>query len=297
MRMGETLPEQSGSACRFWIWRNDTKVESNLMVTNANGNGVDPEHVDNELPALVVQSVSHRFGDSKVLDDVSLEVPQGSFVILLGLNGAGKSTLFSLITRLYDNISGQIRIRGFDVRRQPSRALQKLGVVFQSRTLDVDLTLLQNLKYHAALHGFSGRDATIRAQQALETVALDTRGKERIRSLSGGQARRVEIARALMHRPDLLLLDESTVGLDIGSRESVINIVRGLVRERGVGVLWATHLMDEVRDGDQVVVLHKGKVLFKGEQKAFLAETGASSVSDAFRAITGAHAGLVEMTR
>lgn len=238
-------------------------------------------------PALTIAGVSHAFGDKTVLDNVSLTVPQGGFVVLLGLNGAGKSTLFSLVTRLYDNVSGQIAIRGFDVRRRPSQALQRLGVVFQSRTLDSDLSLIQNLKYHAALHGFSGRDASERAEDALNVVGLGERAHEKVRALSGGQARRVEIARSLMHRPDLLLLDEATVGLDIGSRESVVSIVRGLVDSRRLGVLWATHLMDEVKSGDQVVVLHKGRVLFAGPTPGLLAKTGENTVVGAFRTITG----------
>lgn len=238
-------------------------------------------------PALVVKNVSHSFGDKKVLDDVSLTVAQGAFVMLLGLNGAGKSTLFSLVTRLYDNVSGAIAIRGFDVRRKPSQALQMLGVVFQSRTLDADLSLIQNLKYHAALHGFAGKEAARRAADALAVVGLADRANDKVRALSGGQARRVEIARSLMHRPDLLLLDEATVGLDIGSRESVVRIVRGLAETRGLGVLWATHLMDEVKSTDQVVVLHKGKVLFSGAAPALLTKTGETTVSNAFRAMTG----------
>lgn len=238
-------------------------------------------------PALVVNGVSHSFGDKKVLDNVSLKVDQGAFVMLLGLNGAGKSTLFSLVTRLYDNVSGEIFIRGFDVRRKPSQALQRLGVVFQSRTLDIDLTLMQNLRYHAALHGYANKEAEVRAKQALEIVGLADRAGEKIRALSGGQARRVEIARSLMHRPDLLLLDEATVGLDVGSRESVVRIVRGLVAQQGLGVLWATHLMDEVLPNDLVVVLHKGRVLFNGAVPQLLSSTGAATVSDAFRKLTG----------
>ena len=245
----------------------------------------------NATPALAVTGVSHAFGEKLVLHDVSLTVPQGAFVILLGLNGAGKSTLFSLVTRLYDNVSGEILIRGFDVRRKPTAALQCLGVVFQSRTLDADLSLVQNLKYHAALHGIHGKEAEARAMQALDVVGLAERAREKIRALSGGQARRVEIARSLMHRPSLLLLDEATVGLDVGSRESVVKIVRTLVAKEGLGVLWATHLMDEVTKGDTVVVLHKGKVLFEGAVPAFLSSTGKETVSEAFRAITGTGGG------
>jgi ABC-2 type transport system ATP-binding protein len=162
--------------------------------------------------ALVVSGVSHSFGEKKVLDDVSVTVPRGTFAVLLGLNGAGKSTLFSLITRLYDNVSGEIRILGNDVRRTPGAALQRLGVVFQSKTLDADLSLQQNLLYHAALHGLGRREAKQRAAEALSIVGLSDRAHEKVRALSGGQARRVEIARSLMHRPGCLLLDEATVG-------------------------------------------------------------------------------------
>lgn len=237
--------------------------------------------------SLVVSGVSHSFGDKTVLDNVSLTVPRGSFGVLLGLNGAGKSTLFSLITRLYDNVSGEIRILGHDVRRTPGAALQRLGVVFQSRTSDADLSLLQNLLYHAALHGLGRRAAKERAIEALETVGLADRRDEKVRNLSGGQARRVEIARSLMHRPVCLLLDEPTVGLDIGSRESVVSIVRELVTKRGLGVLWATHLIDEIDPTDQIFVLHKGKILHSGDYSGFLTAAGADNPRDAFRALTG----------
>lgn len=240
--------------------------------------------------ALVVSHVSHSFGEKQVLDDVSLTVPRGAFAVLLGLNGAGKSTLFSLITRLYDNVSGEIRILGHDVRRKPGAALQRLGVVFQSKTLDADLTLQQNLLYHAALHGIGRGEAKRRAAEALATVGLQDRAHEKVRNLSGGQARRVEIARSLMHRPGCLLLDEATVGLDIGSRESVISIVRGLVQRQGLGVLWATHLIDEIADTDLIVVLHRGKVLYSGQLPGFLAATGADNPRDAFRILTGTSA-------
>ncbi|MFM7085241.1 MAG: ATP-binding cassette domain-containing protein [Hyphomicrobium sp.] len=237
--------------------------------------------------ALSVYNVSHSFGDKKVLNNVSLLVPQGAFTVLLGLNGAGKSTLFALVTRLYDNVTGEIRILGYDVRRKPTSALQGLGVVFQSRTLDGDLTLHQNLIYHAALHGIPKAEAKQRAEEALLVVGLQERAHEKVRNLSGGQARRVEIARSLLHRPGLLLLDEATVGLDIGSRESVVSIVRGLVKREKLGVLWATHLIDEIKESDNVVVLHRGKILFSGLVPNLLQTTGQPNVQEAFRSITG----------
>ena len=215
-------------------------------------------------PALEVADVSHAFGKLKALDDVSLAVAEGEFVALLGVNGAGKTTLFSLITRLYDNVSGRIEVFGHDLRRAPGPALAELGVVFQSRALDVDLTVAQNLAYHAALHGLPRAEARARAEAATATVGLSDLRRTRVGQLSGGQARRAEIARALLHRPRLLLLDEATVGLDVRSRREVVRLVRGLAAEQQVGVLWATHLFDEIEPEDKVVVLHRGRVLAAG---------------------------------
>ena len=238
------------------------------------------------MDALLVRGVSHSFGPVPALADVALRVPRGAFVVLLGPNGAGKSTLFALVTRLYDNVSGEIRILGHDVRRQPTAALQQLGVVFQSRSLDSDLTLLQNLTYHAALQGIGRREARRRAIEALAKVGLAERADDKARTLSGGQARRVEIVRALLHEPACLLLDEATVGLDVASREGVLAIVRALVKERGVGVLWATHLVDEVADDDHVVLLHKGRVRFSGRVPNLLDVAEAGNLRGAFMRIT-----------
>jgi ABC-2 type transport system ATP-binding protein len=245
-----------------------------------------PKPPTERTEALLVRGVSHRFGSVLALDDVSLAVPRGGFVVLLGPNGAGKSTLFALITRLYDNVTGEIRLLGHDVRRQPAAALRQLGVVFQSRSLDADLTVLQNLAYHAALHGIGRGPARSRALDALDKVGMAERATAKVRTLSGGQARRVEIARALLHDPACLLLDEATVGLDVASRERALAIVRGLAKERGVGVLWATHLVDEVADGDHVVLLHKGRVRFSGPVPDLLHLAHAQTLRDAYMRVT-----------
>nr|WP_283949484.1 ABC transporter ATP-binding protein [Limobrevibacterium gyesilva] len=216
------------------------------------------------MPALAMDRVSHAYGCRKALVDVTLTVPQAHFTALLGLNGAGKTTLFSLITRLYDTQQGTITVLGHRVDRSPGEALRQLGVVFQARTLDLDLSVMDNLLYHAALHGIGRRTARQRAHEVLEEVELAGRARDTARDLSGGQMRRVEIARALLHQPRLLVLDEPTVGLDVASKSAIVAHVRGLVRERGVAVLWATHLMDEVEPSDDVVVLHKGRVLAAG---------------------------------
>ena len=238
-------------------------------------------------PALAVERVSHFYGARKALDDVSFAVAPATFVVLLGLNGAGKSTLFSIITHLYACGAGAVIIFGHDVARASSRALAELGVVFQSRTLDPDLTVEQNMLYQGALHGIGRAEARQRARELVARVGLADRLGERTRYLSGGQMRRVEIARALMHRPRLVLLDEPTAGLDIKARADILALVRGLVAEDGVGVLWTTHLVDEVRDEDRVIVLHKGRVLASGGARAVIEAAGAKSIGEAFANLVG----------
>ncbi len=239
-----------------------------------------------ETPALAIQGLSHSYGARKALDAVNFNVAPGSFTVLLGLNGAGKSTLFSLVTRLYAAREGEIDIFGANVMRQPGAALRRLGVVFQARTLDLELSLMQNLVYHAALHGIGPFDARRLAQEALSRAGLAERADDKARALSGGQMRRVEIARALLHEPRLLLLDEPTVGLDINARADILAHVRALAPERGMGVLWTTHLIDEVEDGDQVVILHEGRVRAAGCAANIVVANGAENIGDAFTRLT-----------
>ena len=243
---------------------------------------------DSDAPALAVRSLGHAYGTRRALDGVSFEVPAGRFTVLLGLNGAGKSTLFALVTRLFDAREGAIEVFGYDISGAPGEALRRLGVVFQSRTLDLDLSVMQNLTYHAALHGISGHDGRRRAIELLEWFDLSGRRKDKVRSLSGGQMRRVEIARALLHRPKLLLLDEATVGLDIRSRADIIGHVRRSVAEEGIGVLWATHLIEEVTLQDFIVVLHEGRVLAEGPAGEVVSANGGQDIRSAFANLTGA---------
>jgi ABC-2 type transport system ATP-binding protein len=169
--------------------------------------------------------------------------------------------------------------------------LRLLGVVFQPRTLDLDLSVGQNLLYHAALHGIGRREARSRSEDVLARIGLTERAGSKVRDLSGGQMRRLEIARALLHRPRLLLLDEATVGLDVKARADILNHVRQLVTEQGIGVLWATHLFDEVAPTDNLVILHQGQVLARGEVSRIVAEAGAHDVNSAFMRLTGASSG------
>ncbi|KAF3978611.1 MAG: ATP-binding cassette domain-containing protein [Methylococcales symbiont of Iophon sp. n. MRB-2018] len=239
-----------------------------------------------QTTALSIENLSFSYSGKKALEQVDFTVKSSECTILLGPNGAGKSTLFSLITRLYDSREGKITLCGFDVKQQTQQALSKLGVVFQQTTLDMDLTVLQNLRYHTALHGLSGKLAKQRIQEELERLNMYDRRGEKIRQLNGGHRRRVEIARALLHKPSLLLLDEPTVGLDIPSRQSIVEHLHQLAIEQDLAILWATHLIDEIHPQDQIVVLHQGKIKQKGTLNEVIQATNTHSINEAFQQIT-----------
>ncbi len=236
--------------------------------------------------ALTVNGLSFAYGNKKALDNVNFEINSGECTVLLGPNGAGKSTLFALITRLYDARDGRIELCGYDVKKQTGKALAKLGVVFQQSTLDLDLTVQQNLNYHAALHGMGRKLAAQCIQQELERLAMYDRRKEKIRQLNGGHRRRVEIVRALLHKPSLLLLDEPTVGLDVPSRQDIVEHVHRLAKEVGLAVLWATHLIDEIYPDDKLIVLHQGQIKATGSVAEVLQQTKTDTVKEAFYALT-----------
>ncbi|HDR28556.1 ABC transporter ATP-binding protein [Rhodovulum sp.] len=233
--------------------------------------------------ALRVSNVSLSYGAKRALDDVSFALGRGRFCALLGPNGAGKSTLFSLLTRLLVTREGRIEVAGFDLARNPRAALARIGVVFQQPTLDLDTTVMRNMRYFAALHGMAGRGATARIDAALDRLNMRERADEKVRALIGGHRRRMEIARALIHAPEVLLLDEPTVGLDTAARRSITAHVHDLAAE-GLTVLWATHLVDEIEPSDDVVVLNRGRVL----KQASAAEiAGEGDLIDAFIEMTG----------
>lgn len=237
--------------------------------------------------ALQIKNVSHKFGEFKALKNVSIKIDSGDFTVLLGLNGAGKTTLYSLITRLYNNNSGSIKIHNFDVREKSSDALKNIGVVFQQPTLDLDLSVEENLHYHSSLHGLSFADAKERIEEEIRRIDLTEKLKNKVRSLSGGQRRRVEIARSLLHKPKLLLLDEPTVGLDIGSRQMILKHVKSLCKKGELAVLWATHLIDEIDKGEKVVIIHKGEIVESGDVLKIVKKTKQKNIRDAFNKLVG----------
>ena len=236
--------------------------------------------------ALEISDLNFSYGKKQVLQDLTLTVETGQCCILLGPNGAGKSTLFSLITRLYAHKQGHIQLAGFDIQKQSLKALAQLGVVFQQTTLDLDLTVQQNLRYHAALQGMSRKKANLAIQEQLERLNMYERRTEVVRKLNGGHRRRVEIARALMHRPSVLLLDEPTVGLDVPSRQAIVEHVHQLSQNSNIAVLWATHLMDEIHASDKIVVIHQGVLKAQGILADVIQQARAENINDAFFKLT-----------
>jgi ABC-2 type transport system ATP-binding protein len=242
-----------------------------------------PRDGPTRTPVLSVKNVSYWYGSKQALDDVSFDVYPGRVTALLGPNGAGKTTLFSLITRLFDAPTGRIEIVGRSATELGPKALAPLGVVFQQPTLDLDLTVKQNLRYFAALRGLKRKEADERMNRALDALDMKERITEKVRSLNGGHRRRVEIARALLHSPKLLLLDEPTIGLDDPTRSAIVSHIHTLARSDNIGVLWATHLFDEIEPDDDLLVLDRGRIVARGEAKEVVAETGAKNLGGAFK--------------
>lgn len=236
--------------------------------------------------SLQVSKVQFSYGQTRALDGVSLSVRPGRFVALLGANGAGKTTLFSIVTGLYAAHAGEVSIMGYKLGEQTLKALGNMGVVFQRTTLDMDLTILQNLRYASDLQGLSRSDAKDRISQGIEQHGLTELENRKVAGLSGGQRRRVELCRALLHKPALLLLDEPTVGLDMNSRNSFVQHVKGLCRDNQTGVLWATHLMDEVEADDDVYIMKHGVIVMQGRVADLLDLHSVNSVTALFEFAT-----------
>jgi ABC-2 type transport system ATP-binding protein len=235
-----------------------------------------------ERPMLDIRSLGKSYGSRAALQGLNLALPTGCFAVLLGPNGAGKSTLFQVLTGLFSADAGEAFVAGHSMQHDAVRALAHIGVVFQQMSLDLDLSVERNLRFHADLHGLARALSRERIAEGCAAAGLTGDLLRPVRELSGGTRRKVELVRALLHRPALLLMDEPTVGLDPKSRRDLLDSVIRDVRTRGTAVLWATHLVEEARGADRVIVLHKGRLLADGLPGDVTAELGGGSLEEAF---------------
>jgi ABC-2 type transport system ATP-binding protein len=233
-------------------------------------------------PMLRVQGLTKRYGGRVALDRLTLQLERGSFVALLGPNGAGKSTLFQLLSGLFVPDEGEAAVAGHSLRSDAVAALREIGVVFQQMSLDLDLSVLRNLQFHADLHGLPRTRAAARIADGCAALGIQGELQRPARELSGGTRRKVELVRALLHAPSMVLMDEPTVGLDPQSRRDLRTAIQRDVAERGSTVLWATHLVDEAVHADRVLVLHQGRMLADGTPAGVTQALGQASLEAGF---------------
>jgi ABC-2 type transport system ATP-binding protein len=212
---------------------------------------------------LELKNVDFSYGKKKVLNNISFSIKEGTFSVLLGLNGAGKSTIFSLITRLQSLSVGELSINNYSIKDY-SNALKDIGIIFQEPTLDLDLTVRQNLYYYGSLKGLDFKQTILTIEDEIKKLELENHLDIQVRKLNGGHRRRVEILRALINKPKLLLLDEPTVGLDLKSRFDILNYGRELVKTNNISILWITHLFDEIEEEDDITVIKTGEIVESG---------------------------------
>ena len=237
---------------------------------------------------LSVQSLVKKFDDFTAVKNISFNVEAGSIFAFLGPNGAGKSTTIKMLTTVLKPTSGKIIINGFNVLKEQDKARASFGIVFQDSSLDDELTAYENVVYHAVVYKVPKKERTERIQKALEIVGLWNRREDYVKNYSGGMKRRLEIARALVHYPKILFLDEPTVGLDPQTRNSVWDHIKKLNEERNMTIFLTTHYMEEAEAiADQVAVIDHGKIIESGTVEEIKRQTETESLEEAFLKLTG----------
>ncbi len=226
------------------------------------------------VPAVEVRALVHTYGARRALDGVSFEVRPGEIFGLLGPNGGGKTTLFQVVSTLLVPTGGSVQVFGEDVVRRPDRVRRRMGVVFQKPALDARLSVAENLRHQGHLYGLRGAELGGRIDAALARVGLADRAGDIVLTLSGGLQRRAELAKAVLHRPDLLVLDEPSTGLDPSARRDVWSYLQELRERDGTTVILTTHLMDEAAACDRVAILHQGHLVAIGTPEALTEAVG-----------------------
>lgn len=237
------------------------------------------------IMSIVIKNIDFMYRNKPALADLSCTFAPG-FNVLLGPNGAGKSTLLNLLTAQRPIQRGNIHFDGMDIEKVPRQIMRQLGVVFQQSTLDLDLSVFQNLSYFGALHGIKAKIVLERTAPVLAQLGLTERLHDTVRDLNEGHRRRVEIARCMLHQPRYLLLDEATVGLDVDSRKLIIEHIRLLAKQQAMTILWTTHLLDELQEDDPLFLLNCGQLIAQGKCHELLNEHKQNSVFDLYRWLT-----------
>jgi ABC-2 type transport system ATP-binding protein len=235
---------------------------------------IGPETEIPASPTISAQNIVHRYDGRTALDDVSFDVRPAELFGLLGPNGSGKTTLFRILSTLMIPTAGRAVIVGFDTAKEPAAVRRQIGVVFQAQSVDEKLTAYENLWHQGHLYGLHGSPLQTRIREILDRVGLADRAQERVETFSGGMARRVELAKGLLHHPAVLLLDEPTTGLDPGARRDLWQYLQILRDQERVSIIVTTHLMEEAERCDRVVVLNEGKLVAMGTPTELKHEIG-----------------------
>ena len=231
---------------------------------------------------LKVAGLTKYYNDFLALKKININLKAGELVILLGPNGAGKSTLFSILSGMLSPNKGDCFISGKSIIHEPVLALKNLGIVFQQPTIDTELTVIDNLFFHARLHGVKLNTIKEYILKELSSYNLESKINKKVKILSGGEKRKVELIRSLIHKPKLLLMDEPTVGLDPTSRKELLLKVLTLKNKNKLSILWTTHLVDEAEKADKVIVLNKGEILKIGTPSEIIKKMNVRSLERAF---------------
>ena len=227
---------------------------------------------------IAVENISHKYGSRVALSNVSFQVRQGEIFGLLGPNGGGKSTLFRILSTMMVPTEGTAKVAGFDVVQQPAEVRRRIGVVFQTQSLDKALTVGENLRSQGHLHGLSGAPLRERMEAVMKRLGILDRRDEIVEKLSGGLKRRVEIAKALLHKPQVVIMDEASTGLDPGARRELSHYVHELRDTEGVTIVLTTHILDEAERCDRLVLLHQGRIVAEGTPSELRSRIGGGHV-------------------
>jgi len=240
------------------------------------------------LYMIDVKNLTKRFKDLVAVDNISFSVKEGEIFAFIGPNGAGKTTTIKMLTTLLDPSQGEIRINGYDVKKQEHEARCSFGIVFQDPSLDDELTAYENMELHAMLYKVPRDQIKKRIEDLLSFVELLDRKNHLVKNFSGGMKRRLEIARGFLHSPKILFLDEPTLGLDPQTRSHIWNYIENLNKKEKTTVFFTTHYMEEAeKTADRVAIIDHGKIVAQGSPKELKAQTKTDSLEEAFLALTG----------